>query len=482
MSTYKPFLAGLMVMFMLTSTLLAQRNPVTYTSLLSRARQANAYIESLSFPKVDKPDSFSVKTHFRLEYDLLTFTRNPEDNEDKAFLSEVMVYVDIYKQGAKIPVRTELTPIMANGRQRNQEAKREQDSAKNEASDVPLRTQVWKGVAYARNYAQSISNRLYLEGGTQTVLPQGRYEVVVSLKEEGQPRIRPIGRTTLTVGNVGSRQALSILLNKGSLQAQKYQLMGYGNQIPYGSDIDMMVALNESKQGSAYRVRISEMNIDRKDTSVIKVLETISTDKIRSWTGSFSFDEAPESFMIRATEGPQPWIGFTLNAASYPNKPLKVEVFDQERDIPILTKIFPSKWVDIPTSLLNVSVATQMLDPLVDKEELKRLKKLSDAEKIQYFNEFWKPKDPSPNTDYNELMVEYYRRVDIAYERFSTTTTPGYASDQGKTFLLMGEPDTIQRRFPPDQPALEVWTYGQRQIVFQASSGFGDFKLVKTNQ
>lgn len=481
MSTYKTFLAGFAAMILFASPILAQRNPVSYASLLSRARQANAYLESLAFAKIEKPDSFSVKTNFRLEYDLLTFTRNPENNEEKAFLSDVMVYVDIYKYGAKIPTRTEASTTPMNGRQRNPDSRREEESTKNEASDVPLLTQVWKGVAYARNYAQTISNRWYLEGGTNAVLPKGRYEVVVSLREEGQPRIRPIGRTSLTVGDVGSRQPSSLLLKKGSLQSKTYTLMGYGNQLPYGSDVDMIVALNETQPSNTYRVTISELNIDRKDTSVTKVLETISADKIQSWKGNFTFDDAPESYTLHAREGVQNWIGFTLNSGAYPNKPIKVQVIEQERGTPILTKIFPSKWVDIPTPLLNVSVAIQLLDPLVDKEELKRLKKLSDEEKIAYFNRFWQPKDPSPNTDYNELMVEYYRRVDIAYERFSTTTTPGYESDQGKTYLLMGEPDSIQRRFPPDQPALEVWTYGQRQLVFQATSGFGDFKLVKSN-
>lgn len=78
-------------------------------------------------------------------------------------------------------------------------------------------------------------------------------------------------------------------------------------------------------------------------------------------------------------------------------------------------------------------------------------------------------------------MVEYYRRVDIAYERFSSATTPGFTSDQGKTYILMGEPDKITRRFPPEQPVLEVWEYGERQILFQATSGFGDFQLIRSS-
>ena len=119
------------------------------------------------------------------------------------------------------------------------------------------------------------------------------------------------------------------------------------------------------------------------------------------------------------------------------------------------------------------------MEAILEKEEFRRVRRLNNQEKESYFREYWNSKNPTPGTEFNELMVEYYRRIDIAYERFSSATTPGYESDQGKTFLLMGEPDRITRRFPPDQPVLEIWEYGDKQIVFQATTGFGDFQRVK---
>lgn len=148
---------------------------------------------------------------------------------------------------------------------------------------------------------------------------------------------------------------------------------------------------------------------------------------------------------------------------------------------PVGQRMLQSKWVDIPTSLLNVSVAVDMMENVLEKDEYRRVRRLNNNEKETYFTGFWAPKDPTPGTEFNELMVEYYRRVDIAYERFSSATTPGFTSDQGKTYILMGEPDKITRRFPPEQPVLEVWEYGERQILFQATSGFGDFQLVRSS-
>lgn len=122
-----------------------------------------------------------------------------------------------------------------------------------------------------------------------------------------------------------------------------------------------------------------------------------------------------------------------------------------------------------------------MLRFILPEATLKSMKEGSFSEKEREFREFWAQRDPTPKTEYNELMTEYYRRIDQSYEKFSTFGVKGFETDRGRTWILMGPPDTIERLYPADEPTLERWTYPDREYVFEAVSGFGDFRLRSSN-
>jgi GWxTD domain-containing protein len=101
-------------------------------------------------------------------------------------------------------------------------------------------------------------------------------------------------------------------------------------------------------------------------------------------------------------------------------------------------------------------------------------------EKEKRFIEFWKKKDPSPNTPRNELMVEYYNRIRIANERYSHYTD-GWRTDMGMVFIIYGNPSNVDRHpFENQTKPYEVWDYYDinRQFVFVDDSGFGDYRLI----
>nr|WP_240894623.1 GWxTD domain-containing protein [Fodinibius halophilus] len=119
-----------------------------------------------------------------------------------------------------------------------------------------------------------------------------------------------------------------------------------------------------------------------------------------------------------------------------------------------------------------------MLHYIVDDKTLDRLSSGSNEEREQKFREFWEKRDPTPETDYNELMAEYYRRIDYAYDKFSTQNKLGHKSDRGNVYIKFGPPKNTKRKFPTNGPTTEIWTYPSTKFVFQATTGFGDFKLV----
>jgi len=76
------------------------------------------------------------------------------------------------------------------------------------------------------------------------------------------------------------------------------------------------------------------------------------------------------------------------------------------------------------------------------------------------------------------LMAEYYQRIDYSYQNFSSLQVPGYESDRGRAYILYGPPNNIDRRLLPNQPTREIWEYPNRELIFEATSGLGDFKLI----
>ena len=62
---------------------------------------------------------------------------------------------------------------------------------------------------------------------------------------------------------------------------------------------------------------------------------------------------------------------------------------------------------------------------------------LSCAEKVEYIKNYWKLMDPTPDTQKNEVMDEFFSRVDYVSLNFSEIG-PGWQSDRGRTYIIYG--------------------------------------------
>jgi GWxTD domain-containing protein len=139
-------------------------------------------------------------------------------------------------------------------------------------------------------------------------------------------------------------------------------------------------------------------------------------------------------------------------------------------------------WRNMPYSLFDLDVALENMLFIVDKDELKAMRKGDPSEKLERFRAFWKERDPTPETAYNELMAEYYRRVDYAAVEYRTGADPspdGLRSDRAKIYIVHGPPKDISRELPAGGGVLETWTYGDgRKFVFEAASSLDLFRIV----
>jgi GWxTD domain-containing protein len=147
----------------------------------------------------------------------------------------------------------------------------------------------------------------------------------------------------------------------------------------------------------------------------------------------------------------------------------------------IKQKAFVVRWSSAPMSVTNLDLAIRQMRYIAKDDEYAKIEKApDDTEKRRLFEEFWRRRDPNPDTKRNEFMEEYYNRVQYANEHFSNYLE-GWRTDMGMVFILLGSPNNVERHpFDIDSKPYEVWAYYDlnRQLVFIDETGFGDYRLL----
>ena len=137
---------------------------------------------------------------------------------------------------------------------------------------------------------------------------------------------------------------------------------------------------------------------------------------------------------------------------------------------------------------------------VITDEERKAFKKLAtDDERERFIEEFWRRRDPDPDTDENEFKEEYYERIAYANEHFASGI-PGWKTDRGRIWIMFGKPD--ERETHPmggtyDRPSyhgggststypFEIWFYRYLagvgsgvEIEFVDPTGSGEYRIAR---
>lgn len=127
---------------------------------------------------------------------------------------------------------------------------------------------------------------------------------------------------------------------------------------------------------------------------------------------------------------------------------------------------------------------------IITEEERELYQSLrGEQEKLQFIEQFWARRDPTPETPQNEYRTEYLQRFAYVLRRFPAGK-PGWATDRGRIYLLLGSPHSIQQnpmgRYSLERPS-EIWTYNNLpipgipaslDITFVDFKGTGDYEIV----
>ncbi len=116
------------------------------------------------------------------------------------------------------------------------------------------------------------------------------------------------------------------------------------------------------------------------------------------------------------------------------------------------------------------------------------LKLSSDRERDLFIEAFWKQRDPTMNTEKNEFREEHFRRINYVNHFFGRSAPKeGWRTDRGRMYIILGEPNDIQRFEGKNQVyPTEVWFYQGMtdkglppgfNLVFFQDGGVGEYKL-----
>lgn len=147
-----------------------------------------------------------------------------------------------------------------------------------------------------------------------------------------------------------------------------------------------------------------------------------------------------------------------------------------------IDKPFFIRWTNMPSTISDIDLAIRQVKYIAEKKEFDELKNAEPDEKLQKFEEFWKKHDPTPGTEANEGMDEFYQRVQFTNQNFSVFRD-GWKTDMGMIYIIFGPPSDIERHpFDLETKPHEIWFYHDinKYFVFMDQSGFGEYRLLTT--
>lgn len=137
-------------------------------------------------------------------------------------------------------------------------------------------------------------------------------------------------------------------------------------------------------------------------------------------------------------------------------------------------------WKSVPSTSYDINLAFRQMVYVLNSDTLNHYLEAELEEKQAFFKRFWKERDPNPKTKKNELMDEYFRRINYANINFSGLSLSGWETDRGRILIKFGYPDDVERHpFELESKPYEIWRYHslRKVFLFEDDTGFGTYRL-----
>lgn len=148
------------------------------------------------------------------------------------------------------------------------------------------------------------------------------------------------------------------------------------------------------------------------------------------------------------------------------------------------SSFFFVQWDKHPLSIQSLSDAIEAMIYVMPPRQYKELKNQLESEQKETFAKYWKERDPTPATEENELEHEFFNRVSVANQKFSSFKEgrQGWKTDRGRIYIVYGPPSDYER--PTQEPGsmvqYEIWYYRNlhKRFIFVDRYGTNEYRLI----
>ncbi len=333
----------------------------------------------------------------------------------------------------------------------------------------------------------ALENR-YLEGGISLRVPPGNYVLSVELTDRNSRRhffdnARPLH--IVRPGKPGSPPGDILFVETPHSPSDSIlRPVNWNTTVPLGTNVDGLVMFQTAGYRDSLRPAMRILRAHGKDTALRPVIVDSTFADFHLNPGALvpSFGDSSLWYTIVSTGYPEfSTLRFHMRTDSLEEGEYTLEISARVRGQKISTsRSFTIRWIDMPMTLRNFDASITAMKYIMSEDEYSRFTHARQGEKEKIFREYWKKRDPTPGTAYNELEAEYFSRADYAMTHLGTVGQPnGLESDRGRIYMVYGPPSEIQHDVLPSGPPREIWEYDtlHKRFVFTDPTRQGNYRL-----
>ncbi len=326
---------------------------------------------------------------------------------------------------------------------------------------------LWTEEVRVETFEQSVSPQAYSLVQRTFEVPPGQYSIVTIMQDRETRQNLRLTRK-LQVSDYGTNPfSLSdiMLVSKLNVNGEKKTIVP--NVSPnVGLLSDVFYIFFEAYNG----VKLDSTRL------VIDILNE-KKEKVNELTQVQNLAPGRNQVFMKIENGALPVGDYTLYVRAFPMTGAggKDTVF-----LATTSRAFVVRLRGLPKGVKDIGVAIEQCVYLAKDSEMEYMRDAKTPdEKQKRFTEFWKKRDPNPNTPRNEKMEAYFVKVEYANKTFKHYIE-GWRTDMGMVYIIFGAPNNVDRHpFDVDAKPYEVWTYYDmnHSFTFVDQTGFGDYRL-----
>lgn len=393
-----------------------------------------------------RPQIEAEQTFF---FDAITYT------SDQGKKSRIDIYVQVpyqevrfYKEGDQFLARYEITLNILTPSQQS------------------VLERSWNVDVRVDNFAQTTSSKLYSLSQRTVDVEPGQYQINVQIRDFESQKTSQVKKALLVTDFHKDSLSLSdiMLVNRLTTEGDKKNIVPNISGNVGRQTEGFFIFFEIYKQADLDSVELTWKVMNLKQTELFKNarIEPVPTPKTQAFLKIENLNLPMGTYVL------------TVDAVDTKRRNEKDTLSANT------SRTFYVRSGDLPVAILDLDKAVDQLMYIAQDGELQYIREAKEEEeRHKRFLEFWAKRDPDPQTSRNELMEEYYQRVDYANKNF-THYLEGWKTDMGMVYIRFGSPENVERHpFDQDAKPYEIWYYYQlnRQFIFVDETGFGDYRL-----